>query len=738
MIRWNVVCRGAILTMGALMVPCVAWAQDRTVAGSSPKLPPPDAAVGATARLPAFAPDGGSAEESLAPKRQAKRAMQVRTDPYAPIRKPADEGQITEIDMFVGESRVFPTPGLARIAVGNGSILEATPLDNRDVLLFANQKGTSSLFIWNSDGRYQRVKINIVAADTSKVAREIVAFLAPIPNARASVIGDKVIVEGDDLNDSDLLRIKMMSQQYPQLVNFTNRQGFEQMVMIDVKVLEFPMQDLRELGVKWGTTGGGAVGGVWSPISRGNGAYQINQSTTGGEPPISGVGGGPFILPRGLNILSVLNLGLNASVAALAQEGKTTILAEPRLSTRNGSKASFHAGGAIPYGTVSANGTNVQFRNYGIKLDIEPKVDRNGNIRATIQTEVSSIDGSVSTPFGPALLSRGTDTEFNVRAGETIVLSGLIQRETSTTIDKLPGLGDIPILGALFRSKRFLNRETELVILVTPTIVDARSPGVAETVSKAKERLEDRLGPKPYLVDPLRPGADVSRPDLAASATSDEVAAPAQTRSETRSAEPGGTPTIVPQAAVAATPFDQPKGSTLRITRNVVMRAAPGARAEELLLLGEGSIVTLRSSAQGGAPSTWTPASVGEVQGWVESSALEPSKLDVDVKAYTASRQGVALPTLAKPIPAAALTLSGKSTTGQYAVLADQLSLRIVPDINASVLFSLGKGQIVRGLDVAPRGAWVAVDVDGHRGWVAAQWLQPVLTPVPAAASTSK
>lgn len=737
MIRWNAICGGTSLAVGALMTLSAASAQDRPTIAAGSARPAAEDAKSANSRLPTSVLEGYAAPESSPTKRRVTRTAALRTDPYAPIRKPADEGQVTEIDMFVGESRVFPTPGVARIAVGNGSILEATALDNREILLFANAKGTSSLFIWNSDGRYQRVKINIVSSDTSKVAREIVAFLAPIPNAKASVIGDKVIVEGDDLNDSDLLRIKMMSEQYPQLVNFTNRQGFEQMVMIDVKVLEFPMQELRELGVKWGTTGGAAIGGVWSPISRGNGAYQINQSTIG-EAPISGVGGGPFILPRGLNILSVLNLGLNASVAALAQEGKTTVLAEPRLSARNGSKATFHAGGSLPYAVSNINGTTITFKNYGIKLEVVPKVDRNGNIRATIDTEVSSIDGSVTTPFGPGLLSRGTQTEFNVRAGETIVLSGLIQRESSTTIDKLPGLGDIPILGALFRSKRFLNKETELVILVTPTVVDARSPGVAETVSKTKERLEERLGPKPHLLDPIRPGADASRPDLAASATAAEIASPAPQRAEAQRVESDKAPVIVPQAAVTVAPFDQPRGSTLLITRNVVMRAAPSARGEELLLLGEGSIVTLRSLTVAGNASAWTPASVGEVHGWIESNALETSKLDVEVKAYTVSREGSPLPALAKPIPAAALTLSGKSVTGQYAVLADQLSLRNAPDINAAVLFALGKGQIARGLDVAPRGAWVAIDVDGHRGWVAAQWLQPVLTPSTAATGNTK
>ncbi|MEO6146509.1 MAG: pilus assembly protein N-terminal domain-containing protein, partial [Sulfuriferula sp.] len=133
--------------------------------------------------------------ENLKPK--IRRSAKLQKRPYNPIKKQDDQAQIPEIEMFVGESRVFPTPGVARIAVGNGTIMSAAALDNKEVLIFANAVGTSSLFVWNADGRYQRVKINIVPGDTSRYAREIAAFLSTIPNARASVIGDKVIVEGD-------------------------------------------------------------------------------------------------------------------------------------------------------------------------------------------------------------------------------------------------------------------------------------------------------------------------------------------------------------------------------------------------------------------------------------------------------------------------------------------------------------------------------------------------------------
>ena len=456
-------------------------------------------------------PDHGNGyAENLRPSKTRIGAKPLVNQPYTPIRKADNEGPIPEIEMFVGESRVFPAPGVGRIAVGNGALLTAAALDGKEVILFANGVGTSSLFIWNADGRYQRVKINIVPGDSARLAREVAAFLSSIPKAKASVVGTSIIVEGDELSDADIAKIEELSKRYPQIVNFTNRVGWEQMVMMDVKVVEFPATELRDIGVKWTPTGGAAVAGVWSPGSRGSdGPYQIGiPSGSNGSLPISNPDGSPLVLPRALNVLSGVNFGLNAQINLLAQDGKASLLAQPQISARSGSKASFVAGGEIPYSVTTTQGVQVLFKTYGVKLDISPKVDGRGVIRATIQAEVSSIDRSITTLGGPALLTRRTDTEFNVRQGETIVLAGLLQREVANDADKLPLLGDIPILGALFRSKRFQNKETELVIFVTPTLVTAQSDTVRRSIRQAGEKLEQRMGPAPHLSQPLQASQD--------------------------------------------------------------------------------------------------------------------------------------------------------------------------------------------------------------------------------------
>jgi pilus assembly protein CpaC len=674
---------------------------------------------------------------------KAVRRPAARNGPYTPIRKQDDDGQIPEIEMFVGESKVFPTPGVGRIAVGNGQIMTAAVLDEKEILIFANAVGTSSLFVWNEDGRYQRVKVNIVPGDTTRIAREVAAFLTKIPNTRASIVGDKVIVEGDDLRDADLLKIEDLTKRYPQIINFTNRLGWEQMVMMDVKVIEFPRNELRDLGLKWSSTGGAALGGVWGPVSRGdNSAYSINiGSGQGAAPPITNPDGSTsgIVIPRALHLLSAVNLGLNAELHALAQQGKTTMLAEPQLSARNGAKATFHAGGEIPYAVSSLAGTGVIFKPYGIKLEIVPKVDRNGVIRATIDSEVSSLDPTVSTAAGPGILVRKTSTEFNVRNGETIVLSGLIKRNLSESIDKIPGLGDIPVLGALFRSKRFQNDETELVIFVTPTVIDAHSPGLADRVGRAAERLEQHLGPRPYLTNPLQPGSNAARPDVMDHSVRSY---PAKGNSN------GALGIHVP--VVASGPVEMrtdgaDQGSTLRIVRNAaVLWTEPNHQSAVLLELAHGAVVRLgKADPQPPGEGKWRNVTVGEINGWIESSAAEPAHLAGAISASPfntvagadqgSSRDLLGPDTVGRSVLAnrpgtasATAPDDASKPSRQFRVGLDRLALRVTPDVNAAVVTNLAAGDIVTALAQPARGHWIAVDAGGKRGWTASQWLHPV------------
>lgn len=606
-----------------------------------------------------------------------------------------DQSVIPEVEMFVGETRVFPAPSLVRIAVGNGRIMDAASLDDKEVIVFANAVGTSSLFIWNQDGSHQRIKINIIAGDTTRVAREIAAFLSAIPKAKASVIGDKVIVEGEELNDHDLAKIEELAKRYPQVVNFTNRAGWEQMVLMDVKVLEFPTNELREIGLKWGPTGGFAIGGMWSPISRRSGSgYTINLAT-GAEntAPIGASGGGTEVpLSKGLNVLSVLNMGLNAQLNLLAQDGKASILAEPQLSARNGAKATFLAGGEYPYTVSTINGPTVMFKPYGVKLEITPLVSRNGIIRATIDSEVSAIDPSMATTAGPGLSSRRTTTEFNVRNGETLVLAGLLSRRNSESIDKVPFLGDLPILGALFRSKRFQRDETELVVFVTPHVVDSRSPGLVDRVERATRRLERDQGTPPYLNAPNETLPEAAPQGMGESSESD-------------------------QAAQA----DVPPAIHQRVAGNdAVIYELPNRSSTVLARLRKGSVLV---SSEGSTVGGWRPVVLEDgSKGWVADRDLAPT---IDTPGAVGVEDDAAIGrTVARPITA---PRAGVSPGSWYRVHGKRLALRVSPDVNAESIVRLAAGSEVEALLENAVSGWLPVRAGEHRGWV---W-RPSLRPIP-------
>jgi pilus assembly protein CpaC len=201
--------------------------------------------------------------------------------------------------------------------------------------------------------------------------------------------------------------------------------------------------------------------------------------------PIGGSGWRPFIgLTTSIN--SMINLSVN--------NGDAYILATPELSARSGGKAEFLAGGQVPIVMPATAGAppSVTFKDYGITLKVEPVTDANNNVTTVIKTEMSSIDNSVSVNGNPGFLTRKTDTEFNVQSGQTIVLSGLVNTDIQKDNSKVAGIGDLPILGELFKSKNFRSGRTDLVIFVTPTVLDPSTNMSDERLKKARD-IEDKF-----------------------------------------------------------------------------------------------------------------------------------------------------------------------------------------------------------------------------------------------------
>jgi len=337
------------------------------------------------------------------------------------------------------------------------------------------------MHVWTNRGLAKAYELRVVPAGAPRLRAEVEALLARIPGARSTEVGGRILIEGNDLSDDDRLRIAALADRYPTVLDFTGQVGWDHMVQLDVQVVEIPTSRLRELGVNWGTTtqGGINAGLAWD-------AGSLGRMRLPGEEVIETLGSASAAAGYfGVNAL------LSSRIALLAQSGEAVMLAQPQLLARSGASATFLAGGEVPYSSTDARGNaTTLFKPYGVMLKITPRIDRSGVIRSLIEVEASSVDTALSVPGGPALRTRRASTEFNVRSGDTLVIGGFLSRERDEGTSGLPWLQDMPILGALFSSRRYQLRETELAIFVTPKVIAQAEPAMAERVQRGREVLE--------------------------------------------------------------------------------------------------------------------------------------------------------------------------------------------------------------------------------------------------------
>ena len=398
------------------------------------------------------------------------------------------------IDLEMGASRVLKLNGVTRIAVGNSQLVQATAVNSREVLIFAKTRGVTTVDIWLSDQTRMSYRIFVLPEGLSRIQEELTRLLKNIPQARSRVVGDKLVIEGEDLTDADQTRIANITKRYPEVIDFTSQLGWDKMILLDVQVLELPTARMHELGVRWDPA---SQGGLQTGLAFDQGSTAVLQ-----RPGEAGLAV-PFPLTQFAGYFGA-NALLSARLSALSQSGEAVVLAQPQLLARSGSTASFLAGGEVPYATVDKDGkANTTFKKYGVSLNITPHADRNLAIRSKIEIEVSSVDTTITVPGGPALKIRKASTEFNVRSGQTLVLGGFISRERARDQQGLPGVENVPLFGRLFSVAREQERHTELAIFVTPVIVDPQHPALTARIANANGLLQDSFPDKPKLNAPV-------------------------------------------------------------------------------------------------------------------------------------------------------------------------------------------------------------------------------------------
>lgn len=400
----------------------------------------------------------------------------------------ADDPDVRALTLYVGQAHVLEEPDVRRIAIGNGKVVQATALDARQVLIIPEAPGQSTLHLWREGLPERQWLITVLPADAARVVTEVRGLLAGYPNLRVRPVGDKLVVEGSHLTEEQAARVTEVARRYPQVVNLAGKVGLERMIAMDVRMVEIRRDRLENIGVRWSGSAAGPFFGVVGDLKRSQ-ALTPGGSATGIEGVDVRTRVAPMASMFGLatSIASVINL--------MVQRGDATVLAEPSLSCRSGGSARFVAGGELPIPYASGLGaTSVVFKEYGVKFDVSPTASSEGVIAAKIATEISAVNFDVQVKDIPGISKRRAETEVNLRENETLIIAGLLSEESTRSIDQVPALGDLPVLGRLFRSRAFRDRQTELVVFITPRFVGgveeqaARDP--AAELAAAREKAE--------------------------------------------------------------------------------------------------------------------------------------------------------------------------------------------------------------------------------------------------------
>ncbi len=366
--------------------------------------------------------------------------------------------------------------------------LEATVLGDK-IVLSGQYDGAFSELVTAVKTAYPEI-LDLTA---STRFNEVNAMLGHIPDLEIRMVGGHFVLTGT-VDESYEDTIKTVQGKYTEIMDLTRKEITElpddKMVLMHIKITEFNKSATDSLGINWSTNFAGPAAAF--AATEGYGASRIagNSILGGTNTPgqLAGIDAGQAEPSFGyFGIATEITSRINLAVSS----GDALILAEPRLVARSGGEASFLAGGEVPIEIVTPTSAAIEFKQFGILLNIKPEIDRRNNIRASVETEISAVDQSVAVGNTPGFLTRRTTADILLESGETLVMSGLVDRELGRDTTGLKGLSSIPILGALFRSRAFRDSKTDLVIFVTPVVYEAGAQQNLDAIAQEQQKVGD-------------------------------------------------------------------------------------------------------------------------------------------------------------------------------------------------------------------------------------------------------
>lgn len=425
--------------------------------------------------LPALAvaqqPTEPSAQDQNAPTgtpTASLPAQSEQTQASAPLR------------VMVGKSLVInmnANERLKRISVTDPSIATANVVTSSQILVHGKSPGEISLVIWDEFDRFRSFDLRVDVDITACADEEKRVF--PDEQIRVTPSRAAIVLSGHVTTEDVAKRAGELAGAYsPRVVNvLTYGPVGAQEVLLEVKFAEVDRSALTQLGINFVSNGvGNTLGTITTGQYGGFGAPTLSQSTTTSNGTTSTANAGVQSIGNVLNLfLFRPDIHFGAVIEALETKNLLQILAEPNLIAVNGKEASFLAGGQFPFPIVQPGAgftaVTISFKDFGVRLQFTPTIMPNGYIHLKVAPEVSTLDFanalSISGFTVPALSTRRAETEFEVQDGQSFVIAGLLDNRITDIYNKIPGLGDIPILGTFFRSKSAQRSKSELMVLCT-------------------------------------------------------------------------------------------------------------------------------------------------------------------------------------------------------------------------------------------------------------------------------
>jgi pilus assembly protein CpaC len=397
------------------------------------------------------------------------------------------------VRLLVGRSTLVDvaTP-ISRVSLTSSDVADALVTSPNQLLINGKVPGTISMFVWDRTGGIRRFEV-IVQRDLARLAEQV-RELFPGDTIEVQSNGRDVVLSGlvsnKDVIDKAINVAAGYVEKREEVVTLlqVRDSGFSNQVLLRVRFAEVSRSAMSDLGT--------------SLFTGPNGYQSVVGRTTTGQYPAptfdsSGDGTGKLVFSDFLNLfLFDTKHQLGTVIQALQQKGLFQSLAEPNLIAESGKEASFLAGGEIPIpiaqGTGSALAISVQYKEFGVRLNFTPVVTGD-RIHLKVRPEVSTLDFTNAVTLNgfriPALSTRRTETEVELQNGQTFAIAGLMNNTVNSSLQKIPGIGNIPILGALFTSKSAQKNQTELVVMITPEILMRNSNGVTGTLPRMPEKM---------------------------------------------------------------------------------------------------------------------------------------------------------------------------------------------------------------------------------------------------------